>query len=347
MTLAETVLALTWVGVTLYALLAGADFGGGFWDLVAGGAQRGRPQRELIERSIGPVWEANHVWLIFALVVLWTAFPRAFAPIVSTLYIPLTAAAIGIILRGAAFVFRKSVMAFELKRVFGATFAFSSVVTPFFLGAVAGGVASGRVPLDAGRADVIESWVNPTSMLGGTLAVVVCAFLAAVYLAADATREGARELAEQFRLRALGAGMVAGAVALAGVFVLREDAPSLFDGLTGRRGVPLMIGSAIAGLSSLGLLWQRRFTAARIAAALAVVAVVWGWAAGQYPWLLEDTLTIETGAGARATLVAVLASLGVGALLFGPPLVWLLVLAQRGALSSEGAGRAVESAEGH
>ena len=138
MTLAEACAAAMFVGITLYALLAGADFGAGFWDLVAGGEAKGREQRALIEESIAPVWEANHVWLIFVLVTLWTAFPSAFASIMSTLYVPLTLAAVGIILRGAAFAFRKASETLPLRRLFGATFASSSVLTPFMFGAVVG-----------------------------------------------------------------------------------------------------------------------------------------------------------------------------------------------------------------
>ena len=181
MRLAPTIAAVMFVGVTLYALLAGADFGGGLWDLLAGGTERGAEPRELIEHSVGPVWEANHVWLIFVLVVLWTGFPHAFAPIMSTLAIPLTLAAVGIILRGSAFAFRKASIAIASQRAFGAIFATSSVLTPFFLGSVVGGVASGRVPA-VGTGSLTRSWINATSMLGGVLAVVVCAFLVGVML---------------------------------------------------------------------------------------------------------------------------------------------------------------------
>jgi cytochrome d ubiquinol oxidase subunit II len=333
-TLAEACAAVMFVGITLYALLAGADFGAGFWDLVAGDAERGRAPRALIEQSIGPVWEANHVWLIFVLVMLWTAFPSAFAPIMSTLYVPLTLAAIGIILRGAAFAFRKSTDTLPLQRLFGATFASSSVLTPFMLGAVVGGVASGRVPAGPSVGNVIRSWVNPTSLLGGVMAVIVCAFLAAVYLTADAQRRDRPELVRYFRFRALGSGVVAGAVALVGVFVLREDAPRLYHGLT-HRGAPLIVLSSVAGLSALVLLSRARYQIARYSAALAVVAVLWGWAAGQYPYMLEGTLRISDAAGARATLVAVLAVLAVGSVFLVPALTWLLVLTQRGTLAQE------------
>src|SRR5262245_1180865 len=219
MTLANVLLAITWIGVTAYALLGGADFGGGFWDLLSGGAVAGARRRALIEHSIGPVWEANHVWLIFVLVVLWTAFPPVFAAVASTLYIPLTLAAIGVIGRGAAFAFRKAVQELPLRRLFGGAFALSSVLTPFFLGTVAGGVASGRVPPGNAKGDVLHSWWNPTSVLGGVLAVGVCAYLAATYLTEDATRGDEPDLADQFRDRALITGVVVGVVALAGIVV--------------------------------------------------------------------------------------------------------------------------------
>jgi cytochrome d ubiquinol oxidase subunit II len=334
MTLAEATLAVVWVAVTLYAVFAGADFGAGLWDLLAGTTRAGAPQRRLIERSIGPVWEANHVWLVFVLVVLWTGFPRAFAAIMSSLYVPLTAAAVGIILRGAGFAFRKAVVGHRARRLFGATFAVSSVLTPFFFGAVAGAVASGRVPANAHGIDAFESWVNPTSVLGGTLAVATCAYLAAVFLATDADRRGDALLAAGDRRLALVAALVAGAVALAGIFVLRADAPVLYAGLTGR-GLPLVGLSVVAGLASVVLVLRARYPLARVATVAAVAAIVWGWAAGQYPQVLVGELTIEGAAGSRATLTAMLASLAIGALIFVPALVALLVMHSRGNLTSD------------
>jgi len=328
---AEAVLVAMWVGVTLYTVFGGADFGAGVWDLLAGRAEPGRPRRALIEQSIGPVWEANHVWLIFVLVFLWTGFPRAFAPLASTMLIPLTAAALGIILRGSGFAFRKTVTTLPLERLFGAAFAISSLLTPFFLGTIAGAVASGRIPA-TGAGDTFRSWSNPTSALGGGLAVIVCAFMAAVFLAADASRSGRVVEAGWFRARALVTGAVAGGVAMAGIGVLQVDAPVLFDGLTGR-GLGLVIVSAGGGTATLALLWYRRYRAARITAVVAVAAVVWGWAVGQYPWLLVDALEIADGSGSRATLQAMLVSLGIGVVLFVPPLLYLLSLAQRGDLA--------------
>jgi cytochrome d ubiquinol oxidase subunit II len=337
MTLAELVLSIMFVGLIAYGLFGGADFGAGIWDLLAGGTRGGARQRGLIERSIAPIWEANHVWLIFVLVVLWTAFPGAFAAVVSTLYIPLTLAAFGMIARGAAFAFRKSISTLGMRRFLGASFALSSLVTPYFLGAVVGGVASGRVPPGIAAGDVVTSWVNPTSVLGGVLAVLVCAYLAAVFLCADARREGAVDLADQFRLRALGTATVTGLVGLAGLFVLRADAPLLFDGLTGR-AAPVVVLSVVAGLSALVLLALRRYVAARATSALAVTAILVGWAVAQYPYLLLPELTIEEAAAGRPTLVAVLVALVAGAVVLLPALLYLYVLFQRGPLPASAAG---------
>jgi cytochrome d ubiquinol oxidase subunit II len=328
MTAADLVLAVMWVGLTAYALFGGADFGGGWWDLVAGGARRGAPQRELIEHSIGPVWEANHVWLIFVLVTLWTGFPAAFAAIMSTLYVPLTLAAFGVILRGSAFAFRKSVSEVSLKRLFGATFALSSVLTPFFLGTVAGAVASGRVPPGNAAGDAVTSWLNPTSVLGGTLAVGACAYLAAVYLCADSRRDGNDAMAEAFRRRALVTAVVVGAVAFAGVFVLRADAPRLFRGLT-HRALPLMLLTAVAGVASIRLLLARRYNVARVTSALAVAAVLWGWGVGQYPYLLEPAFTVQEAAADPAALRPLLVTMVVAGALVGPSLALLIAMFQR------------------
>jgi cytochrome bd-type quinol oxidase subunit 2 len=328
MTLAELVLGIMFVGLIAYGLFGGADFGAGIWDLLAGGTRRGARQRELIEHSIGPVWEANHVWLIFVLVVLWTAFSSAFAAVVTTLYIPLTLAAFGMIARGAAFAFRKSITTLPMRRFLGAGFALSSLVTPYFLGAVVGGVASGRVPPGIATGDVITSWINPTSVLGGVMAVLVCAYLAAVFLCEDALREGDDHLAGQFRIRALGTAAVTGVAGLGGLFVLRNDATLLWEGLTGR-ALPVMGVSVVAGLAAVVLLVRRRYTSARLASSLAVTTILVGWAVGQYPYILVPDVTIEEAATGRPTLQAMLVALAVGAVILVPALVYLYVMFQR------------------
>jgi cytochrome d ubiquinol oxidase subunit II len=208
-------------------------------------------------------------------------------------------------------------------------FALSSLLTPFFLGAVAGAVASGRVPAGNAAGHPIGSWVSPTSVLTGAFAVAVCAYLAAVYLTGDARRQGAGRLAERFRTRAIWSGAVTGILAAAGIAVVRADAPLLFEGMTGR-ALPLVPLSMLGGVATMWLMWQRRFVAARVAAAVAVVGVLWGWGAAQYPYLLEGTVTISDAAASAPTLRAMLVSLSVGGVLVVPGLVWLFVLFQRG-----------------
>ena len=240
------VAAVLMIGISAYAVLGGADFGAGFWDLVAGGAERGDRPRELIDHSIAPVWEANHVWLVLVFVVLWTGFAEAYASITLTLFVPLAIAALGIVLRGASFAFRKTVFTTRDRRNFGAAFAISSVFVPYCFGAVAGAVASGRVPAGGVAGDPVDSWINPTSVLGGVLAVCVCAYIASVYLVWDARRLSDQQMAEYFRRRSIGAAIVTGAVAFAGIFVLHADAEYVFDGLTSR-ALPLVILSAVCG----------------------------------------------------------------------------------------------------
>jgi cytochrome d ubiquinol oxidase subunit II len=336
MTLAEVILVIIWIGVSAYGVFGGADFGAGIWDLQAGGPEKGARVRALLERSIGPVWEANHVWLIFILVYLWTAFPEAFAAIASTMLIPLSLAAFGIILRGSAFAFRKWAGSIPRQRFFGGIFAGSSVLTPFFLGTIAGGVASGRVPPGNAAGDPVTSWLNPTSVLGGTLAVVTCAYLAAVLVTRDARRGGDDDLAEYFRRRALFTGGLAGLIALIGVFVLRVDAPNLFDRLLSARGIPILAASAVGGLASIWLLIKRSEVVARGTAVLATVAVLWGWGAGQYPWLLDQQVSVSDAAASDPVLWALIAAFTAAALLAVPALIWLYTLTERGLLGEEG-----------
>jgi cytochrome d ubiquinol oxidase subunit II len=321
------VLAVLWTGLTLYALFGGADFGGGIWHLVAAGPT-GAAQRELIEDTIGPVWEANHVWLIFVLTLFWTAFPPAFAGFAATLYVPLTLAALGVIGRGAAFAFRKATDVPWQRRAYGLTFGVSSVLTPLVLGMVTGGLASGRVPPQVGAGDIRASWLNPTSVYCGLLAVGACAYLAAVYLTGDAVRHDDAELAEVFRRRALACGAVVGVIALGGLAVLRTDAPRLVSGLT-HRAAPAVAISLAAGIASIVLLLARRYVPARITGGATVAALLWGWGAAQYPVLLYPDLTVSRASATTAVLDAILAAVAVSAVLLVPALGWLLILFQR------------------
>jgi cytochrome d ubiquinol oxidase subunit II len=320
------VAAALFTGVLAYAVFGGADFGSGFFDLTAGGSRRGAELRTLIDHSIGPVWEANHVWLVFVLVTWWTAFPTAFAAAMTTLWLPLMLALLGIVLRGASFAFRKYAETLGQARLFGAIFALSSLVTPFFLGAAAGAIASGRVPA-GGHGDLITSWLNPTGVVGGLVAGGTCAFLAGSFLVADAARAGHDHLADILRIRTLGVGVVTGLVVFAGLFPLRSDAPTLFDGLSGR-ALPLVLLSGTAGVATLVLIARRRYAFARFTAVGAVSTVVIGWGAGQYPWLLVDQMTFEDAAGAPATLRALVFAVVLAGVIVLPALGYLYWLTQ-------------------
>ena len=330
MTRADLCAVILWTGATLYAVFGGADFGAGFWDLIAGDAEKGERPRGLIERSLTPVWEANHVWLIFILVVLWTAFPEAFAAIMSTLYVPLALAAVGIVLRGAGFAFRESIRSLEVRRALGATFALSSVLTPFFMGAVVGAIAAGNVPA-GGDGDAFSSWLAPLPLLVGALFVASGAYIAAVFLVADARRSGAADLEDYFARRALAAALVAGAFALAGIFALHSEARYVYDGLVSD-GLPLVIVSALCGLGVLGLLLRGARRGLRPLAIGAVVAVIWGWGVAQFPYLLPTSLKITESAAPPETLAAVIVVFLAAAILVLPALGLLYWLSQKALL---------------
>jgi cytochrome d ubiquinol oxidase subunit II len=325
-TRADVAAVILWTGATLYALFGGADFGAGFWDLIAGDAEKGKRPRALVQRSLTPVWEANHVWLIFILVVLWTAFPDAFGAVMSTLYVPLTLAACGIVLRGAGFAFRKPIHSLGAQRAMGATFAVSSVLTPFFMGTVVGAIAAGNVP--PGGGDAFSSWTGPLPLLIGAMFVATGAYLAAVFLVGDARRSGEPELERYFVRRALTAAVVAGAFAVAGLFALHDEAPYVYDRLVDQ-GLPLVVLSGLCGAGAIVSLlrgWRRPL---RPLAAGAVTAVIWGWGVAQFPYLLPTSLKITQSAAPPDTLASVIVVFIAAAVLVLPALGLLYWLSQR------------------
>lgn len=323
------------LALAAYAAFGGADFGAGFWDLTAGGAERGAAPREVVERSIGPVWEANHVWLIFVLVVTWTAFPEAYASIWLTMFVPLTLAAVGIVLRGASFAFRKAVVGTRVRRVFGGAFALSSVLVPFCLGAVAGGIAAGEVPAGGRAGDPVTSWLNPVSVAVGVLAVALAAYLAAVYLVRDARHGGDPAMVGYFRRRAVAAAVVAGVVAAVGLVVVDRDAHPVFEGLV-TTALPLVVAGTLCAVGALLLLVRDATRGARVLAVLAVTGVIAAWGVAQWPDLLPGALSVADAAAPDGTLVALVAAVGLGLLLVAPAFVLLYVLAQRRLLPEEG-----------
>jgi cytochrome d ubiquinol oxidase subunit II len=335
MLLASLPLVFVLAGVGLYTVLAGADFGAGFWQLFAGRGPRAQRIREHAHDSMAPVWEANHVWLIFVLTVFWTAYPTAFGSIASTLSAPLFIAGIGIVMRGAAYALRSGASSRRELGVIDTIFSISSILTPFALGAAVGAIASRRVPVGNAAGHFFSSWLNPTSILIGVVAVAASAYLAAVYLAADAARRREHELEHDFRIRALAAGVVAGALAIAGLAVLHSDAHPLYKELIGGEALPALIVSLVAGVATLALVYRRRFEAARYSAALAVAAVVAGWALGQWPTILPG-LSVSQAAAAHDTLVAVVVSVLAGGVLLFPSLALLFSLTLEGRLRGAG-----------
>jgi cytochrome bd ubiquinol oxidase subunit II len=341
---AEAVGAILLACVTAYAVLGGADFGGGLWDLLAGGDRRGREPRALIDESITPVWEANHVWLVFDLVIFWTAFPEAFAAVMTTCALPLWLAVAGIVLRGAGFAFRKEISRPSLQRAAGAAFAFSSLVTPFFMGTVIGAVATGAVPASPSHASQ-QAWTSPTALLAGFLFVAACGYLAAVYLVGEAARRADGRMQAYFTRRAQAAAIVSGTLSLATLAALHGSNPALYARLTGR-ALPLVILAGACGLAVLALLTAGRPAGTRAIAALGVAAVVWGWGVAQYPVLLPGTTVTLANAGApQATLVALVIWTVVVVLLIGPSFALLYTLQGRRLLHADQALPAVTLAD--
>lgn len=312
-------------GVILYAVLGGADFGGGIWDLFATG-KRADAQRQEIARAIGPIWETNHVWLIFVIVVTFTAFPKAFGAIATAMYLPLSLVLIGIALRGAAFVFRAYAHdLFSAQRGWGAVFAISSVITPVLFGMIAGGVASGRVHLDESGAvtsSYVTTWLNPFSIVIGLLALATCAYLAAIYLCV----ETGGALQEDFRVRALGAGIAYAVLGTIALPMTWREAPHIWDGMWGREAWTFIPAAIVSGLITFGAVWNRHYVIARVTAVINVVVLLAGWALAQYPYLLVPDITYKEAAASDAMLKAALVVYAIGALALIPALYLLYVM---------------------
>ncbi|AVV44575.1 cytochrome BD oxidase subunit II [Streptomyces sp. P3] len=299
---ADVVAVVLLLAVAAYACAGGTDYGAGFWDLLAGGVRRGRRPRWLIDHAMAPVWEVNNVWLIFVLVVMWTGFPVLFQRLFQSMWLPLALAAVGIVLRGAGFALRKPAQRLAGRRLYGAVFAVSSLVTPFFLGVAAGGVASGRVTAEADPS--AHAWAHPTPVLFGLLAVATTALLGAVFLAADARRFDAPDLAGYFRGRALAALGCVAVLALSTLAVTRDDAPHVWHGLTHGVGLVFVAAAAASSLATVWLLVRGAPAVAwsRVSAVVVVASAVIAWGMAQRPYLVPTTLTVSEGAGADTTL---------------------------------------------
>lgn len=318
-----------------YALFAGADFGGGIWDLLAGSSARGRRARDAIDASVTPVWEGNQVWIVLGLVLLWTAFPSAFAAISITLFAPLAASALGIVLRGVGFAFRHEAIHPASKRLTGALFACSSLLAPFFLGTAVGAVTTGRIPVPSPGIST-AAWTTPTALVTGALFVATCAFIGAVYLVGDAGRRGHHDLVPYFGHRAIISGAVTGVLAAVNLALLHGSAPYVFGRLTGV-ALPLVIVSVLAGVAAVMLILLRRQWLLRISGGLSVAAVLAAWGLAQYPWLFPTSLSLATAAAPGTSLLAEIVVIGMTALLVVPSFAFLYWLQQHGRLEHDSA----------
>jgi cytochrome bd ubiquinol oxidase subunit II len=333
MSAADLVAAVVVIGMTLYAWLGIADYGAGFWDLTTGGPHSGGRVRALIDEVVTPVWEANHVWLIFILVTLWAGFGEAFGPITTTLFVPLSLAALGIVLRGANFALRKDAARAGARDAAGWLFGIGSLLTPFFFGASLGAVVAGRVPANS-SGDPVSSWWNPVSISVGLLVVFMGAFLAAVYLTVEATHRDLLTLRQYFRVRAIAAAVLALAAGVAAAITLHSDNQPMFHRFA-TRGIALIVIGVLALAATFVMALRGQSRGLRIVAAVGIAALVWSWAVAQSPYLLPFTLTISAGAGASSTLHWVLIWFVVAVVVVIPLMVTLFVLDQRGNLGED------------
>ena len=334
----ELIVAAALVGaLTLYLLFGGADFGAGIWTLFAVGRQ-GQSQRALIDQAIGPIWEANHVWLIIAVVILFTAFPPAFAVISVRLHIPLTLMLIGIVLRGTAFAIRthdsssRSDGFTEVPPIWHWIFAWSSLITPTMLGVVLGAIASGRAagPTDTVRETFVDPWLAPFPIAVGLLTTALVAYLSSVYLIVESREPSLRRL---FRQRAMMSGILVILLAAGALFLTGEGAPEIHQGLvTTALGRATIVGTALVHLAALWALITERDVMARFLAGGGAVAILWGWAFSQYPYLVEPSVTIYDAAPS-GTLDVLLASLLLGSVVLFPFLFYLYSLFKGDVLS--------------
>jgi len=306
-----------------YVTAGGADFGGGVWDLLAIGP-RATQQRAAITKAIGPIWEADHVWLILVVVILFTAFPIAFGAMMTALHIPITLMLIGIILRGAGFIFRKyDSKASEVQRRWSALFGAASFFTPLVQGVTLGALSSEEIRVVDGKVTTgfFAGWLTPFACVSGLLVLTVCAFLAATYLTADPS--GEPEVRNDFRRRALWSGGLLLAIVLLLPLGARNGAPQFFQGLANWMAIVIALGITASAIVAFLSLWTRRFALARIAAIAEVTLILIGWGWAQYPQLIAPDITIYNSSAPTTTLRLLFIALLLGAIVLFPSLAYL------------------------
>ena len=306
--------------LTLYVLFGGADYGAGVWDLLARGP-RASAQRDLIAHAIGPVWEANHVWLILVIVLFFTGFPLAFGAVMTSLHAPLSLMLVGIVLRGSAFTFRAYDPSERARRRWNRVFSIPSVVTPVLLGSIIGAIATGQVGLAPDRQARAVVWLGPFPIVVGLFALAIFAYLAAVYLTLETTDP---QLRDDFRLRALISAVIVGVLAFAVYQIASTDAPDLIRGLgSSAWGLPVRAATGAFAIAAIAALWTRRYRIARIAAMAQVTLILFGCALAQYPLLVPPDLTIESSSAPPLVHKFLLAALAAGSLILIPSIVYL------------------------
>lgn len=328
----ETIVVLVGLlaSMAAYALFAGADFGGGIWDLLAGSTKKGAEPRAEIDASVTPVWEGNQTWIVLGLVLFWTSFPSAFAAVMTGLFVPLSLSLLGIVLRGVGFAFRHESERLATQQLNGVLFGASSILAPFFLGTAVGALATGKIT-PATHGNQPSAWLATTPLLTGGLFVACCAYIGAVYLVGDAHQRGRQDMVRYFSHRALASGAVTGLLALANLVLMRDSASYVLNRLLGP-ALPLVAVSVAGGLAAFGLVLAHRVFLLRAAAGLAVCGVIAAWGVAQYPWLFPRTLSLGAASAPRAALVSEIAVLGMAAVLVAPAFAYLYWLQQHGRL---------------
>jgi cytochrome d ubiquinol oxidase subunit II len=333
------------VTMAAYALFNGADFGGGIWDMLAGGSERGRRARSAVDASLTPVWEGNQVWIVLGIVIVWTAYPTVFADVMTSLFIPVALALLGILFRGVGFAFRHELHRPISQRLAGGLFAAASVLAPFFLGVSVGAVATGKVK-SAAHGNVLSAWLTPTALVTGAIFVCACAHIGAVFLVSDSYRRDDQDLAGYFTARAILSGLLTASLAGLNLWLLHDNAKYLFHRLEGPGLAPVIMSFGAGAVAVVFMAFKRHWML-RFASSLSIVSVIAAWGVGQYPWLLPGSASLQNASAPVPSLQAELAVLGLVLLLVVPSFAWLYLLQQRGRLEdspiSEELQRAVEA----
>jgi cytochrome d ubiquinol oxidase subunit II len=327
MPLPYIILSILWFSLIAYAVFGGADFGAGVWELVAFGPSK-QHQRKLIDKALGPVWETNHVWLIFLVVGLFSAFPIAFSILSIVLFVPLTLALLGVVMRGAAFAFRTHAgRRGTTKETWSYVFGIASIITPFFLGVSAAAVASGKILVREGTvvANLGPFWLDPFALVIGAMAIALCATLAAIYLTVEATSMDDTEMARAFRLRGLIAGAITGLLGALGLLLSPSYAPQLWQGMLSH-AIPIVVATMIIGLAAAGALYFGYYRIARPLIILETAFLLGSWGVSQIPYLIPPDLTVERAAGAPSTLLLLLIGIIVGMLIIIPSIFYLFYI---------------------